>query len=79
MNNKQYQVWECKIVVPKDAVIPDGFDLPPRRAAIAAVCDANINVVACFSGWGGKLTQAEQEIADAYYEKDRVPAPTTGQ
>jgi len=31
---KRYQVWECKIVVPDDAELPDGFDWPPRRAAM---------------------------------------------
>ena len=59
---KRYQVWECKIVVPDDAELPDGFDWPPRRAAIKAVEDAGIEVLACFSGWGGALTSVQLEV-----------------
>ena len=59
---KTYKVWDCKIVVPNDAELPDGFDLPPRRAAIEAVENAGITVLSCFSGWGGTLTKIQAKI-----------------
>ena len=60
----KYQVWDCKIVVPKDVDLPMGFDAPPRRAAVMAVEDAGIPVFACFSGWGGSLNDIELEILE---------------
>jgi len=60
----KYQIWECKIVVPEDAVFPEGFDFPPRHAAMQAVEDAGITVIDCFSGWGSCLTDTEKEIVD---------------
>jgi hypothetical protein len=51
-----FQVWECKIVVPHDVILPQGFDLPPRYAAMSAVEKAGVPIVACFSGWNGKLS-----------------------
>lgn len=62
MNNcTHYKVWECKIVVPADTELPFGFDSPPRSAAKAAVEDEGIEIVACYSGWGGTLTKDEKE------------------
>ena len=58
------QVWECKILVPDDVELPDGFDNPPRTAAIEAIRKTGIPVLACASGWGGSLTKEEKE----YYE-----------
>jgi len=55
-----YRVWECEIVVAADAVMPDGFDWPPRQAAIDAVGRFGVEVISCFSGWGGTLTEAEK-------------------
>jgi hypothetical protein len=60
----KYKTWECKIVVPMDAQLPEGFNSPPRRAAIDAVTQARVPVLACFSGWGGKLTPTEKKIVD---------------
>ncbi|MGB3945287.1 MAG: hypothetical protein WBK76_00405 [Candidatus Saccharimonadales bacterium] len=60
----KYQVWECKIVVPLDAELPEGLDFPPRRAAILAVERAGIQVLDCFSGWGGKLTPMQKQLVD---------------
>lgn len=57
----KYKVWECKIVIPSDAELPDGFDLPPRRAAMGAIEDAGFEVISCFSGWGGSLSKIEIE------------------
>lgn len=56
---KDYKVWECKIVIPGHIELPEGFDLPPRRAAIEAIRRAGIPVTACLSGWGGSLTESE--------------------
>jgi hypothetical protein len=58
----KYKVWECKIVVRDDVELPDGFDLPPRVAAIVAVEQAGISVISCFSGWGGELDETEEKI-----------------
>lgn len=55
----KYKVWECKIVVPDNCSLPDGFDWPPRAAACNAISSAGIPVVTCFSGWGGELTEGE--------------------
>jgi hypothetical protein len=60
----KYKTWECKIVVPIDAVLPEEFDLPPRRAAMEAVERAGVPVLTCFSGWNGKLTAAQEECVD---------------
>ncbi len=62
--DKPYKVWECKIVVSKDAVLPRGFDNPPRQASIKAVESAGVNVISCFSGWSGNLTDNEKKIVD---------------
>lgn len=62
--NKKYQIWECKIVVSGNEIIPMGFDFPPRRGAIRAIENNNIKVLSCFSRWGGKLTAAEEKIVD---------------
>ena len=64
MSKKNYKVWDCKIVVPIDAELPNGFDSPPRTAAVEAVEKAGITVLSCFSGWGGTLTEIEAEIVD---------------
>jgi len=61
-----YRIWECKIVVLGERELPDGFDSPPRRAAIEAVEKHGIEVISCFSGWGGRLTKTEKEMVDRY-------------
>ncbi len=58
----KYKVWVCKIVVSGDAKLPDGFDGPPRLAAIQAVESAGIVVWDCFSGWGGILTETQEKL-----------------
>jgi len=61
----KYKVWECKIVVKSDAEFPfQGFDAPPRRAAIEAVEKHDIEVLSCFSGWGGSLTEIQEYLVD---------------
>lgn len=57
----KYKVWDCRIVMPADAVTPSYFDHSPRRAAIAAVEAAGVEVIACFSGLGGRLTRLQLE------------------
>ena len=65
----RYKVWECKIAVPADAVLPEGFDFPPRRAAMEAVDAAGIPVLYCFSGWGGSRTEGQAEVAERFDRK----------
>lgn len=62
---RNVKVWECKVIVDGDAELPPGFDSPPRRAAVEAVERAGIEVLGCSSGWGGSLTQGEQEAFEA--------------
>lgn len=61
---KKYKVWDCKIVVPIDIELPDGFDAPPRTAAIKAVEEAGIEVLTCLSGWGGTLSDLEKDVVE---------------
>lgn len=67
----KYQVWDCKIVVPADIELPNGFDNPPRRAAVEAVRAAGIPILGCFSGWAGRLTEVEHDIIDEEQERAR--------
>jgi len=60
----KYKVWECKIIVPEGYELPNGFDYPPRDAAIKTIEDAGISVLGCLSGWGGKLTDEERSAID---------------
>ena len=60
----RFRVWECKIVVAGDTEIPDEFDHPPRYAAISAIGAHDIEVLSCFSGWGGTLTETQLEIVE---------------
>lgn len=46
MNNK---IWDCRIIV-GDVELPNGFDAPPRRAAIEAIEQQGISVLGCSSG-----------------------------
>jgi len=69
----RYGVWECKIVVDADVAIPEGFDWPPRSAACNAVETAGIPIVACFSGWGGGLSEAQLAVIE-----DRLPEAGRG-
>ena len=64
MGYKKYKVWTCKIVVDENVILPDGFDSPPRSAAREAVENAGVEIIACFSGWDGKLTPTEIEIIE---------------
>ena len=59
---KKYKVWTCKIIVPNNSTLPPGFDNPPRAAAINAIAEAGIEVLSCFSGWGGKISELQEEI-----------------
>ena len=65
----QFKVWECKIVVAGDTEIPDGFDFPPRRAAMEAIKAGGIEVLSCFSGWGGTLTETQREVVEENYKR----------
>ena len=58
-----FKVWECKIVVPGNVKLPEDLEYLTRWGAINAVQDAGIDVICCFSGWGGELTQGELTLA----------------
>ena len=60
----KYQVWECKVIVAADAELPLGFDAPPREAAIEAIHAAGIQVLDCFSGWGGTISKLQEAIIE---------------
>lgn len=60
----KYKVWECKIVVSDTTELPKGFDSPPRQAAIETIENNGIEIVSCFSGWGGKLLEEETKCVE---------------
>jgi hypothetical protein len=70
---EEYKVWECKIVVSTEAHLPEGFDWPPRRAAISSVEAEGIQIITCFSGWGGSLTDSELDfvIMDSHRKENK--------
>lgn len=72
MMKKNFKVWECKIVVPGDAELPEGFDSPPRRAAIEAIETEGIEVLSCFSCWGGELSAAERKIVEREHARETL-------
>ena len=61
MDRKKVKVWACKIIVSEDSELPNGFDYPPRMAAIEAVEVEGIKVLGCSSGWGGTITENEED------------------
>ena len=69
----KYRVWQCRIYVDAEQYdqTPDGFDLPPRRAAVETV-EKHIPVVACFSGWGAEPQQDEVDVIEK--DEDRTDA-----
>jgi len=62
--SEEYKVWTCKIIVKDEKELPNGFDSPPRNAAIDAIEAHGFNVVSCFSGWRGKVSKLEKAIID---------------
>lgn len=60
--------WVCIIEVNKKK-LPNGFDLPPRMAAIKAVESKNIKVKNCWSGWGCK-EETFNEIMRVWNKKE---------
>jgi hypothetical protein len=57
------KVWTCKIGYAADADVPEGGDAPMRKAVeqifrTVTGHDADF----CFSGWGGELTEIEEQI-----------------
>lgn len=59
------RVWECKVVIVDDDELPDGADQPMRKAVRAAVNELiGRDEDVLFSGWGGKLTEAEANEVD---------------
>ncbi len=57
------KVWDCKVVLPDDAVLPGGADFPMREAVRGAVEQmTGRQPFRIFSGWGGKLTEIEKKV-----------------
>ena len=61
-DSKTETVWLCKIGVSRRLDLPEGSDLPMRKAVKAAFEDLTGMPGFCFSGWGGGLTIAEQIV-----------------
>ena len=60
MSTREMKVWECKVVIYDGTELPDGADLPMRKAVRAAVNELlGRDEDVLFSGWGGKLTEGE--------------------
>lgn len=59
LEHKDVAVWFCKMVIPADEETPDAFDRPPRQAVRRVIDDYGLTDIACFSGWGGTLTEGE--------------------
>lgn len=75
----RYRVWECRVIVPADAPLPDGFDAPPRRAVIDAITSRGIDILRCASGWGHTPTDDELGVLDKeihYPSQPATPATT---
>ncbi len=49
---KRIKRWVCIIELEKDQETPDGFDSPPRTAAMEAIEKVGIEIKDCWSGWG---------------------------
>lgn len=65
-------IWECKVGMLGDAIMPDGCDFPMReavRSAYARIVGAEPQF--CFSGWSASLTEGELAVIE-----DRLPDPT---
>jgi len=58
-SNDDFNVWECKIIVPAGSELPESFDTPLRVKVNSVVEGAGIEVVCLMSGWGAQLTQDE--------------------
>ena len=56
------KVWDCKIG-PFKGKLPDGADSPMLKAVKRAYKEiTGEDAEICFSGWGGKFTEDEEEI-----------------
>lgn len=65
-------IWECKVGMLGNAIMPDGCDFPMReavRSAYARIVGAEPQF--CFSGWSASLTEGELAVVE-----DRLPDPT---
>lgn len=65
------KIWFCKIGEVDPAYVPDGADLPMRKAvreAFTAITGKEAEFV--FSGWGATLDEAERAVVE-----NREPSP----
>lgn len=59
------KIWTCKIGECDESELPDGADLPMRRAIQAAYAELTLTEPAfTFSGWGGELTEGERAVVE---------------
>lgn len=77
---KSETVWLCKIGVSMRLDLPQGSDLPMRKAVKAAFEDLTGGMADfCFSGWGGSLSIAEQVVVgQAKMDETRYLYPGPG-
>lgn len=66
----KYRTWQCKVVIlDVGEQVTDSF---PRRAVIDMVNDTCGDVIACFSGWNGKLNNKQMQIVEAKMVNEEV-------
>jgi len=80
MSKAKFNVWTCKIVT-LDVDLPNGFDSPPRSAAMKAIESAGIEIIGCSSGWGGHLSKDElkalkEKVGEVYFAGISEPSNT---
>lgn len=71
MSETQKKTWACKIGEVDPALVPDGADLPMRRAvkeAFTAITGEQAEFV--FSGWAATLDETERAVVES-----REPSP----
>lgn len=71
-NNNDFDVWHCKLVIPKADKHDRPTDSIPRFALINACEEEYGRVVSCFSGWGGSLTNSELEATNMSMVSDKA-------
>ena len=63
-------IWSCKIGEQARDILPDGADGPLRAAVEEAYRKLTGETAEfCFSGWGGQLTDDEQEVVNEDRQK----------
>jgi hypothetical protein len=59
------KIWACKIGESEPGSVPQGADLPMRKAVAAAYREVTGNEPAyCFSGWAAELDEGERAVVE---------------